>query len=118
MIIASKWDSLPIAEYKGSDRVDINRIFELLDLDNDKRNKPNRNRIASILKLWGFENKTINTEAGKVKAWLRPKTGVNFTQEELDQNNDFKNKVLGKYPFFGSSSSITSSTKGFEVELN
>ena len=117
-IIASKWDRLPIAEYKGSDLVEINRIFDLLDLDNDKRHKPNRNRIASILKLWGFENKTINTEAGKVKAWLRPKTGVDFTQEELTRSDDFKNKVLGKYSFLGSSSSITSSTKGFEVELN
>jgi predicted P-loop ATPase len=117
-IIASKWGSLPIVEYKGSDRVEINQIFDLLDLDNDKRNKPNRNRIASILKLWGFENKTINTEAGKVKAWLRPRTGVDFTQKELTQNNDFKNKVLGKYSFFGSSSNITSSTRGFEVELN
>jgi predicted P-loop ATPase len=117
-IITRKWDSLPIAEYKGSDRVEINRIFDLLDLDNDKRNKPNRNRIASILKLWGFENKTINTEAGKVKAWLRTKTGVDFNKEELTQNDDFKNKVLGKYSFLSSSSSITSSEKGFEVELN
>jgi predicted P-loop ATPase len=117
-IIFSKWDSLPIAEYKGSDRVDINRIFDLLDLDNDKRNKPNRNRIASILKLWGFENKTINTEAGKVKAWLRPKNRVDFTPVELTQDDDFKNKVLGKYLFLGSNSSITSSVKSFEMELN
>lgn len=117
-IIDSKWDNLPIADYKGSDRVEIDRIFDLLDLDNDKRNKPNRNRIASILKLRGFENKTINTEAGKVKAWLRPRTGVDFTQEELTQNEDFKNKVLGKYSFLGSNSSITTSEKGFEVEPN
>jgi predicted P-loop ATPase len=117
-IIASRWDSLPIAKYNGSDRVEINRIFDLLDLDNDKRNKPNRNRIASILKLWGFENKTINTDEGKVKAWLRLKAGDDFTQEVLTQNDDFKNKVLGKYSFLGSSSSITSSTKDFEVELN
>jgi predicted P-loop ATPase len=117
-IIASKWGSLPMAEYNGSDCVEINRIFDLLDLDNDKRNKPNRNRIASILKLWGFENKTINTDAGKVKTWLRPRTGVDFNKEELTKNDDFKNKVLGKYSFLGSSSSIISSTKGFEVELN
>lgn len=117
-IIASKWDSLPIADYNGSDRVEINRIFDLLDLDNDKRNKPNRNRIASILKLWGFENKTINTEAGKVKAWLRPIAGIDFNKEELAQHDNFKNKVLSKYPFLGSSSSVTSSTKSFEVELN
>jgi predicted P-loop ATPase len=117
-IIDSKWDNLPIADYKGSDRVEIDRIFDLLDLDNDKRNKPNRNRIASILKLRGFENKTINTDSGKVKAWLRSRTGVDFTQEELTQNEDFKNKVLGKYSFLGSNSSITTSEKGFEVELN
>jgi predicted P-loop ATPase len=117
-IIDSKWDNLPIADYKGSDRMEIDQIFDLLDLDNDKRNKPNRNRIASILKLRGFENKTINTEAGKVKAWLRPKTGASFTPEELAQSVDFKNKVLGKYSFLGSSTSITSSTKGFEGELN
>jgi predicted P-loop ATPase len=117
-IIASKWDSLPISEDKGSDLVEINRIFDLLNLDNDKRNKPNRNRIASILKLWGFENKTINTDAGKVKAWLRPKAGNDIAQEQIIQDDDLKNKVLSKYNFLGSSSDVTIAGKRVEMELN
>jgi hypothetical protein len=98
--------------------VEINRIFDLLNLDNDKRNKPNRNRIASILKLWGFENKTINTEAVKVKAWLRPKSGHDIAQEQIIQDDDLKNKVLSKYNFLGSSSDVTIAGKRVEMELN
>ena len=117
-IIKSKWDSLPIAEYNGCDRVEIDRIFELLDLDNDKRNKPNRNRIASILKLWGFENKTINSEAGKVKAWLRPKVGRVVQLEIPPQAKDLIYKVLDKYDFLSSSNNVTESQSTVNLELN
>ena len=115
-IIASRWSSLAIAEHNGCERIEINRIFDLLDLDNDKRNKPNRNRIASILKLWGFDSKTINTEAGKVKAWLRPK----FVQDiSAEQSSDFlKSQILNKHKFLGSNNNVTSSTSGFDLELN
>ena len=117
-IIKSKWDSLPIGEYNGDDRVEIDRVFELLDLDNDKRNKPNRNRIASILKLWGFKNKTINSEAGKVKAWLRPKAGRVVQLETSPQAKNLIYKVLDKYDFLGSSSNVTKSESAVNLELN
>ena len=115
-IIANRWESLPVAEYKGCDRVEINRIFDLLDLDNDKRNKPNRNRIASILKLWGFDSKTINTEAGKLKAWLRPKVVEHISTEQ--PSNYLNYQTLDKHKFLGSSSDVITANNGVKLELN
>ncbi len=69
--IESKWVSIPLIERDDLEMVQVDSIFQVLDVPIKRRTQASRNRIGSILRNLGFENKPI---------WLDGKTKKLFVQ--------------------------------------
>jgi predicted P-loop ATPase len=77
--IESKWVSIPLTERDDLEMVQVDSIFQVLDVPIERRTQASRNRIGSILRNLGFENKPIWLDGKTKKLFVRFKSLVEKT---------------------------------------
>jgi predicted P-loop ATPase len=77
--IESKWVSIPLMERDDLEMVQVNSIFQILDVPIERRNQASRNRIGAILRNLGFENKPIWHDNKTKKLYVRFKSLIEKT---------------------------------------
>ncbi len=77
--IETKWGFIPVMEREGLELVQVDSIFQILEVPIERRNQASRNRIGSILRNLGFENKPIWFEGKTKKLFVRTKSLIEKT---------------------------------------
>lgn len=77
--IETKWGIIPVMERDGLELVQVDSIFQIIEVPIERRNQASRNRIGSILRNLGFENKPIWFEGKTKKLFVRTKSFIEKT---------------------------------------
>jgi predicted P-loop ATPase len=88
--IETNWSKVPVMERDDLELVRVASIFQMLEVPIERQTKASRNRIGSILRNLGFENKTVWIDGKSEKLFAKNKS---FTEKlgklgkDLNQTN-------------------------------